>query len=60
MAVPFVLCFGFKCLCCLNLMYVFIFYLSSGNRVSAYREIAAHSAYYVFSEYRFFGVGVSF
>ena len=41
----FVLCFGVKCLCCLNLMYVFIVLGRLGNRVTAYWEIAARSAY---------------
>ena len=51
--VPFVLCFGVDFLCCLNLMYVFIsFYLSLGNLVTAYREIAIHSAYDMFSKYK--------
>ena len=46
-------------------------YLSSGNWVAAYWEIAAHSAYDMFSKYKYlivnlvfptslFGVGVSF
>ena len=56
----------------LNLIYVFV-YLSSGNLLAAYWEIAAHSAYDMFFKYkyivlnclvfsppRFFGVGVSF
>ena len=38
-------------MCCLNLMYVLIFKLSSGNCVAAYWEIAAHSAYDMFSKY---------
>ena len=48
-----------------------IFHLSSGNWVAAYWEIAANSAYDMFSKYRFlivnlvflisvFGVGISF
>ena len=52
-------------------MYVFIFYLSSGNWVTAYWEIAAHSAYDMFSKYKclivnlifptsVFGVGIFF
>ena len=52
-------------------MYVFIFYLSSGNSVAAYWEIAAHSAYEMFSKYKYLivnlvfptsviGVGISF
>ena len=47
------------------------FYLSSGNCVAAYWEIAAHSAYDMFSMYKYlivnfvfptlvFGVGISF
>ena len=48
-----------------------ILYLSSGNKVVAYWEIAAHSAYDMFSKYKYlivnlafptsdFGVGISF
>ena len=69
--VPVVLCFGDEFLCCLNLVYVFIFYLSSGQWVAAYWEIAACSAYGMFSMYKYlivnsgfstigFGVGISF
>ena len=48
-----VLCFGVELLSCLNLMDVFIFKLSSGNCVTAYLEIAAHSAYYMFFLYKY-------
>ena len=52
-------------------MCVFIFFNSSSvNRVTAYWEIAAHSAYDMFSKYKYlvslvfpasvFGVGISF
>ena len=51
--VPSVLCFGVDNLCCLNLMHVFIFYLSPGTWVAAYWEIAAHSAYDMFSKYMY-------
>ena len=52
--VLFVLYFGVVFLCCLNLMYVFIvLVIGSGNRVAAYREIAAHSAYDMFFKYKF-------
>ena len=69
--VPLVLCFGVWFLCCLNLTYVFISYLCSGNCAAAYWEIVAHSAYDVCSDYGYlvvnlvipisaFGVGISF
>ena len=52
--VLFVLYFGVNFLCCLNLLYVFIvLVIGSGNRVAAYWEIAAHSAYDVFFKYKF-------
>ena len=51
--VLFVLCFGVEFLCCLDLMCVFIFYLSSGGWVAAYWEIAAHSAYDMFSKCKY-------
>ena len=41
-------------------MYVFIFYLSSGNRVAAYWEIAAHSTYDMFSKYKYLIVNLVF
>ena len=49
-------------MCCLNLMYVFIVLVMFG----LYWEIAAHSAYDMFSRYNLvfptsvFGVGISF
>ena len=54
--VPFVLCFEVEFLYCLNLMYAFIFYLSSDN----YWEIAAHSAYDIFSKYKYLIVNLVF
>ena len=51
--VLFILCFGVEFLCCLNFMYVFVFYLSSSYRVAAYWERAAHSAYDTFSNYKY-------
>ena len=47
-ATALILCFGVEFSCCLNLMHVIIFYLSSGNSVAAYWEIAAHSDYDIF------------
>ena len=47
--VTFVLCFGVEFLWCLNFICVFIFYLSSGNWVATYWEIATNSAYDMFS-----------
>ena len=44
------LCFGVKYFGCLHLLYVFI-YLRLGNLVAAYLEIAARSAYAIFSLY---------
>ena len=41
-------------------MYVFIFYLSSDNRVAAYWEIAAHSAYNMFSMHKYLIVNLVF
>ena len=69
--VPFDLCFGDEILCCLNLVHVFLFYVSSGNWVAAYWEIDAHSAYDMFSKHKYpianlvfptsvFGVGIPF
>ena len=49
MVVLIVLCFGVECLCCLHLMYVLYFKLSLCNRVATYWEIAAQSAYDMFS-----------
>ena len=50
MVVLVVLCLGVKLLCCLHLMYVFIILvISLGNCVAASWEIAAHSAYDMFS-----------
>ena len=51
-----VLCFGVEFVCCLSLMYVLIFLVSSGNRVAAYWGIAAHSAYDMFSLYKYLSV----
>ena len=50
--VPFVLYFGFEFYDVVP-MYVLIFYLSSGNWMTAYWEIAAHSAYDMFSKYKY-------
>ena len=58
--VPSVLCFGVEFLCCLSLMHVFIFCLSSSNLVAAYWEIASHSAYDVFSKYKYLIVNLVF
>ena len=41
---------------CLSLMYVLIFLVSSANRVAAYWGIAAHSAYDMFSLYKYLSV----
>ena len=41
-------------------MYVFIFYLSSGNLVAAYWEIAADSAYDMFYLYKYITVNLVF
>ena len=46
-----VLCFGVDCLCCLSLMYIFIFKFSA-----AYWGIAAQSAYDMFSWYKYLSV----
>ena len=43
-------------MCCLNV----IFYLSSDNRVAAYWEIAANSAYVIFSKYKYLIVNLVF
>ena len=51
--VAFVLCIVVEFLCSLNLMCVFISLLSSGNCVAAYCENAAHSAYDMFSKYKY-------
>ena len=52
-------------------IYVFMFYISSGNLLATYWEKAAHLAYEMFSKYKYlivnldfptwvFGVGISF
>ena len=41
-------------------MCVFIFYLSLGNCVAVYLEIAAHSAYDMFSKYKYLIVNLVF
>ena len=47
--VLFVLCFGVKFLCCLNLKDVFEFLVRFGYLMAAYSEIVTQSAYYMFS-----------
>ena len=68
-----VLCFGVKFLCCLSLMYVFIFLVQFRVTESPpFWGIAAHSAYDMFSLYKYlvsvilvfsqpsvYGVGIS-
>ena len=51
--VLFAVCFGVEILCCLHMMYVFIFLFSSGNRVAAYLGITARSAYDMVSQYKY-------
>ena len=66
-----VLCFGVEFLCCLHLMYVLIFQMSSDVKLSD--RLLAHSAYDTFPLYMYkylilnlvfptsvFGVGISF
>ena len=47
-------------MCCLRLIYVFIFLFSTGNCLAAYLEIAAHSDYDMFSWYMYISVFLVF